>query len=413
MAAEYDIRVDWDGDGGLSRLGDWDRWFPGGSVPGTLAPSTVRYHSPPNSLLLTWGAGGVLPGFGYNWDGLTPGVIYTLHGWVYVPTGSIDVSWAVAGDGIGATSTVKNAWTEIMMSFTATATGHLILIFPGSAPSGGEQVWLDEPTIQQAEAENVTCNVIDRGVPWMIRMGRDKERVLSPMAPGRAQVELDNTTRDYSPDNASSPLAGNVLPGREVRMRATLNGTVYSLMRGHLDDFEILPDLENRSVQITCLDVFDRFHSVAIRTEVHESVRTGEAVHIILDAAGWPTWQRDIDLGVTGIPWLWFEDVDAFTALQQVVDSEGPPALLTVDADGNVVFRDRHHRLLRPASSTVQATFTDVELSPPVIYDHGLRNIVNSVEYTIPVYKQGGGVLAVVWSSEEIITFSEIGRAHV
>jgi hypothetical protein len=39
-----------------------------------------------------------------------------------------------------------------------------------------------------------------------------------------------------------------------------------------------------------------------ISTSVYQSIRTGEAINVILDTWGWPTALRDLDPGATVIP---------------------------------------------------------------------------------------------------------------
>src|SRR5688572_620244 len=56
--------------------------------------------------------------------------------------------------------------------------------------------------------------------------GRDQLRSLAPPMAGQLTAELDNTSRDYSPENGSSPLAGNLVPGRTVRVYA-YDGSAY------------------------------------------------------------------------------------------------------------------------------------------------------------------------------------------
>lgn len=257
--------------------------------------------------------------------------------------------------------------------------------------------------------ENVTSRVFEQS-GLSTRYGRDRARAWAPMAAGEAAFELNNRSRDYSPDNSSSPLFGNVLPGREVYVKATLSAVDYGLFRGHIDDFDILPDVDRRLVSMSCLDPVARLREIRISTPMFRGIRTGAALHAILDEAEWPADKRDIDYGVTSIPWYWLYDQDVFTAAQELVDSEGPPALLTVDADGNIVFRDRHHRLLRPASLTSQATFRDIGAEPlfsaPAVYDHGLRDIANSVKFTVPVYVPDSQA-SVVWSSTAKMSIDE------
>lgn len=249
--------------------------------------------------------------------------------------------------------------------------------------------------------EDVTDRVNDRGPALQVRYGRDQARTFAPLAGGTGSLELNNTSRDYSPENTGSPLAGMVRPGREVRIRATVGGVTYGLMRGYLDDYKVLPDLEQRSVQLSLLDGLSRLRGVEVSTDLHHGLRTGQAIGKLLDAVGWPADQRDLDVGATTIPWWWLESADAFNALQAILDAEGPGCLATVDIDGRLVFRDRHHRLLRATSATVQATYratgvVEPLISPPMVYDHGWREIVNSVVFDIPV-RVPSGQLAQVW----------------
>jgi hypothetical protein len=69
------------------------------------------------------------------------------------------------------------------------------------------------------------------------------------------------------------------------------------------------------------------------------------------------------------------------------------------------VFRDRHHRLIRPASVFNQATFVDEgpepQFSDPFTYDIGWKDIVNSVQVSID--QRSVGVVDIVFSSTDTI----------
>jgi hypothetical protein len=226
--------------------------------------------------------------------------------------------------------------------------------------------------------EDVTARVLARNTV-SVQGGRDQARSLSPMAAGSASLLLNNESRDYSPENTSSPLSGLIKPARSLRIRARLDPDTYTLFRGRIDEFDVLPNLEDRSVSITALDGLAGLRNVTLSTRVRQSIRTGTAIHAVLDAAGWPSDLRDIDRGATLIRFWWEEGTDAFEAIQRIVHSEGPSALATVGPDGEFVFRDRHHRLTSSRSTTSQATFTDSLFSPPLVYDAGWRDIVNTV----------------------------------
>ena len=65
--------------------------------------------------------------------------------------------------------------------------------------------------------EDVTARVFGDGVS--VHRGRDVQQALAPFAPGVIDFGLGNTSGDYYPDNASSPLFGNIGPGRPIRFQ--------------------------------------------------------------------------------------------------------------------------------------------------------------------------------------------------
>jgi hypothetical protein len=193
-------------------------------------------------------------------------------------------------------------------------------------------------------------------------------------------------------------------------MQRTVSGVTYALYQGHTNDNPIQPDIESKSVSVGLLDGLAKFHRQKISTPLYSALRTGEVIHLILDAIGW-TAGRDIDPGVTVIPWWWEEQTDALEALTKVVNSEGPPALLTVGSAGEMVFRDRHHRILRSASTTSQATWRGAGVEPVIaknglVYDNGWSGIVNDVTFAV-AERRPSGELAAVWTSDAPITVSD------
>lgn len=256
-------------------------------------------------------------------------------------------------------------------------------------------------------ADDVTARTLDQSTPLAIRYGRDQIRQLSPTAPGELNFELDNISKDYSPENAASPLAGFVTAGRHVQLQATVDVTTTILYDGYLDDFDIRPEYNDQSVPATCIDALGRLRGVSVTTDLYRGIRTGTAIGYILDAVGWPADARDLDVGASYLPYWWLDDADAFDSLMQLADTEGPAALVTVDSQGHLVFRDRHARLTRPESLTVQATWrssgAEPLISSPVTYDHGWKEIVNSVSVEVPL-RQVDPELTVVWSTQGLIT---------
>jgi hypothetical protein len=251
-------------------------------------------------------------------------------------------------------------------------------------------------------------DVTDRARPLTAAItaayGRDGATSLTPITAGHGSFVLDNTSRDYSPRNTASPLYGRLKPARPVRIRRTVAGVTYGLLSAHTDTTPINPDVEAKTVTLSLVDWIADFRQT-ISTPLYSSIRTGAAIGAVLDAVGW-TGGRDLDLGGSVLPWWWEEGTDALQALQNLLAAEGPPALLTVGSSGEIVFRDRHHRLVRAASTTSQGTWRGSGVVEPCFgrpfrYDEAWQNVINSAQVTVPIRRQG--LQSVVWSSTDVI----------
>jgi len=205
-------------------------------------------------------------------------------------------------------------------------------------------------------AENVTDDVLASG-PVTFQYGRDQARSLSPPAVGTIGFTLCNADRIYSPENPDSPIVDDIAPAAPIKVEEVIDNVLYPLMTGRVDDFDVRTDRGDRSATVTGLDGLALLRGTKISTELYEAQRTGTLIGVILDTIGWAA-DRDLDLGATHVPWWWASQQDAFDLLTELLASEGPPSIAYVAPDGTFVFRDRHHRLLRAASLTSQATFS-------------------------------------------------------
>lgn len=246
--------------------------------------------------------------------------------------------------------------------------------------------------------DNITGRVLDDRTRLTITYGRDQNRALSPVRVGEATFEVNNLSGDYY----------DTLPARPVRAQADLNGTTYTPFRGQTDDWTLKLGTAP-SVDVTCVDGLSSLRGSLVTTPVHQGLRTGQALHVILDAIGWPAALRDIDAGATVMPHWWLDNSDAFDAAMELIDSEGPPSLITCDSSGAIVFRDRHHRATRTRSITSQATWysrdTEPMFSEPAEHDKGWKEIVNVVSFEVPV-RAVAPALEVVWSAPSRITLA-------
>lgn len=404
----YQVYVDWDGDGGLN-IGDFedstDGWdsAAAGTTPPTIARSTVRAYHGTGSLLVTWSAGGTIQLVQPDPRTFVVGRSYTMSAWVWVPSsGGMGALCAVAGVALGAASSAVAQWTQITLTFTATSTTHQLQIWSATVPAGGEQTWID---LVRVVGPGEDLLAVPPGVIGDVSMqyGRDQARSLQPVSPGEADFVVDNDDRRFSPEYVPSPLHGLLGPGREVVLEATYGGAVYSLFNGSIDNFDLTSGAGNRVAKFTAIDSLARMKNLPVSTALVPALRTGEAVGKILDAIGW-TGGRDLDPGGTTIRWWWAESGDAYQELMEIVAAEGPDAFVHVGARGEFVFRDRHHRLIRAASTSVQAVFKDsgvsgaeVEFDPPCQINYGFRDVINQVEITVNDRAPGAAPVS-VWT---------------
>ncbi|MFE6846573.1 hypothetical protein [Streptomyces sp. NPDC057686] len=316
------------------------------------------------------------------------GETYIYTAWVYAATGSPALRLGVAGMSETDPTAVWDEWVELTYEFTATATSHTIRVIPDSAPVGESMAFVDGVMLP-IPGEDVTLRTLGR-TSISFRYGRDTIRSLADVAPGDTPLELNNRSRDYSPDNPDSPLVAYLGPGKPVYVSATFEGRQYSLFNGFIDQYKLVPDISNRSVKLTAQDLLGTLASINLSTGVYTGLRTGGAINQVLDEVGWPENLRDIDVGATGVPYWWEEGTDALTAINKLMQAEGTPAIAYVEPTGVFVFRDRHHRLIRSKSLEVQTVFTDGEdgrpepiFSTPVDFDLGYRDLINDITYSV------------------------------
>lgn len=263
--------------------------------------------------------------------------------------------------------------------------------------------------------DDVTLAVLQGG-PVTFQYGRDQARALSPPRVGAIGFTLCNPDGLYSPENPDSPISQDIEPAAPIKVEEVIDDTLYPLIMGRIDNFSVETSRGNRSAAITGLDDLALLRGKKISTSLYQAQRTGALIGVILDEVGW-TAPRDLDLGATHVPWWWASELDAFTALVELLASEGPPAIAYVAPDGTFVYRDRHHRILDSASLTSQATFASpgVDCDSPAVtgfsyiepfeYSHGWKDIVNDIAFEVDE-RRPDPLLSPVWESKDTVALS-------
>jgi hypothetical protein len=111
-------------------------------------------------------------------------------------------------------------------------------------------------------------------------------------AKGFCEIHVNNPTNKYDPDNAASPLFGNLRLGRAVWVRATYSAVTYALFYGYLR--RIVLDPRAKTAQLLCEDPLYKFAraETSVPLSMMRSIR--EFREAILDDIGEPAGRRNL-----------------------------------------------------------------------------------------------------------------------
>ena len=233
--------------------------------------------------------------------------------------------------------------------------------------------------------------------------GRDNASQLTGRSiAGRLMAVLDNRSGDYNSFNTGSPIAGNMLPGREVRLLGTSAGlTDQPIWRGFL--LRIIPQPITGGDNVVLLEAVGPLGQInldQIALGMKTARRTDLLIGDLLDDAGWPAAARSLDVGQTTITRYWADRQYPLNAIQQVEDAEA--GFLWETDDGKIGFKERRARL-SGAALTSQATFSDAAAAAKpysaIEQLDPLDSIFNLFEAEIQLYTVGA--LATLWTLAE------------
>ena len=246
---------------------------------------------------------------------------------------------------------------------------------------------------------------MDRVRSITCELGRDQASQLTgKSSAGSLEAVLDNRSGDYNPFNSSSPLYGNILPGRPVRLLGTSGTqTDQPIWQGYLT--RITPQVHRGGDATAILQAtgpLGQLNFDQIIVAMVTSQRTDQIVDDILDAAGGGAGSgfRTLDTGQTTITRYWADRTYTLTALQEIEATEG--GFIREGKNGKIIFDSRHHRLAG-VGLTSQATYSDASGAARVYsfltQDDPLPSIFNIFEADIQTYTTES--LAVLWTLSE------------
>ena len=233
------------------------------------------------------------------------------------------------------------------------------VFFDLSATGGVDVFTLNDPVrgllddVTYVLADEVGTDVTSK-VTNTISVNRGRQSQLFTDVPaGRWSVMFNNEDRTFDPLYASSPYAGDIVPGK--RCRITANG--IAIADGNIDDWNLDYDLSGRSVATAeCADGLAQLAAAELSAfTATAGQRAGERINAVLNRPEvlWPA-NRSIDTGVTVLQGDTVNaDTNALEYLQLVARSD--LGVVFADRNGVLTFRDRYNLV----NKVIDATFAD------------------------------------------------------
>lgn len=229
-----------------------------------------------------------------------------------------------------------------------------------------------------------------------VEVSRGRSKPLEQFRPGTCRIVLDNTSGDYDPNNLSGPYVTGgltqVLPMAPIRVRETIGGVTYTRFTGYVDQWVQNPrGVQTASTTVTATDGFKvlaAYDPGGASAPAGAGEDTGARIARVLDMAGIPDGDRDLDVGDSTLQVTTLVG----SALQQCQDAaQSEQGYFYVAGDGKFTFRNRTSRYGDYAVSQAAANGqrgTDVVVSNIAddIVSWGAHLLAGSFEQLVPAY---------------------------
>jgi len=205
-------------------------------------------------------------------------------------------------------------------------------------------------------------------------------------------VELDNTTERFTPDNASSPIYQYLKPRTNIRVYITAGGYDYRIFTGYIKN--IHPDVRSRICSLECFDNQVSVYNKIANGIVYEDNRSDQLLTTLSGLADLTSDQFDFDIGTLVVNFGYFEDRNVWPIMGEIAVAERGRVFF--DRDGILRFwnRDKLH------NETARDIIPNITLSDWIVdldYSVSEHEIKNKV--IVKAMPRASAGLQVVWSS--------------
>lgn len=175
------------------------------------------------------------------------------------------------------------------------------------------------------------------------RTERGWDEELQQASTGIAEITCDNHLGDFSPENTGGAYYGDLALGKYITVYEKYNGTIYRHFKGRITKITPHAEWDNQVAYILAADGMDDLAELEINTQLRTNTDTGTLIGDILDAAGWPAGDRDIDSGIDTLNLGWFHKIKALVAIRILENIELGRFHITPTGDAR--WENRHARL--------------------------------------------------------------------
>lgn len=217
---------------------------------------------------------------------------------------------------------------------------------------------------------------------------------LTLQQPGRMVITLVNPSKRYDPNNTSSPLYPNVIPGKLARLgvRKISSSTYTWRFSGTVEDVRVSRTPDGQEIaEITIVDGWKWLQDRTIYLAAQRDLPSSSNILEVLFRAVWPDlWGSSLSDDANDLPYFWSAGRDARTLLHDMAETQGSRVWITGNGKLNY----------EPATPVGAATvtFSQSDLLKEISVNNPWQNKwnVGTFEYQVP-YNIPNPLMLQVW----------------
>ena len=216
-----------------------------------------------------------------------------------------------------------------------------------------------------------------RSASW----GRGRNSFFDGFSAGSATVVFDNNDRRLDPVNTSSPLYGELYPGRQFSLFLSQDNATATVFSGYVDTWEYNYTLEgDATVTVQVIDAFSYLQNVIISSISAPEESSGARVRRVLANIGWPVSRQAVDNGYSTLAAENIAGVSVLEYLSKVAQSEF--GQFYIDRLGTLTFKARNAVGVYSDVRVTNVVGDFNSTSSDVMFDYSFDRMFNEVTLT-------------------------------